>query len=87
MATRKLSPRMPRAEARALVDLYATWPVVQVDASLIVAASALEEEHRLSFWDALIVEAACRGGASVLYSEDMQGGRRIGGVEIRNPFR
>jgi len=86
VATRKLDPPMPRREAREVVDAYAAWPVVQVDASLILAASALEERHQLSFWDALIIEAARRGGARRLVSEDLQGGRRIAGLVIENPF-
>ena len=86
VVTRKFDPPMPRREARTLVDAYAAWPVVQVGPSLIVAASALEEQHSLSFWDALILEAARRAGASRLVSEDLQHGRRIAGFVITNPF-
>jgi len=86
VVTRKFDPPLPRREARALIDAYAAWPLVRVDAPLIVAASALEEQHSLSFWDALIVEAARRGGASRLVSEDLQHGRRIAGLVIANPF-
>jgi predicted nucleic acid-binding protein len=86
VATRKLKPPMTRREARSIVDAYAAWAVVQVDPTLIVAASALEERHKLAFWDALIIEAARRGGAKRLVSEDLQGGRRIAGLVIENPF-
>jgi predicted nucleic acid-binding protein len=86
VATRKFAPPMSRHEAGAVVDAYAAWPVVQVDPTLIVAASLLEERHRLSFWDALILEAARRAGASRLVSEDLQAGRRIAGLVIENPF-
>jgi predicted nucleic acid-binding protein len=40
----------------------------------------------VSFWDALIVEAARRAGAVRLVSEDLQAGRRIAGIGIENPF-
>jgi predicted nucleic acid-binding protein len=86
VATRKLDPPMRRAAARELVALYGEWPVVQVDVALVVSASELEERHALSFWDALIVEAARRAGATRLLTEDLQQGRRIGGVSIENPF-
>lgn len=86
VATRKFDPPLPRREAREVVDAYATWPVVQVDAALIMAASALEEGHQLSFWDAMIIEAARRGGAGRLVSEDLQAGQRIAGLVIENPF-
>jgi predicted nucleic acid-binding protein len=86
VATRKFDPAMSRREAREIVAAYGEWPVVEVDVPLIIAASVLEERNRLSFWDALIVEAAGRAGASTLLSEDLQAGRRIRGLKIENPF-
>jgi predicted nucleic acid-binding protein len=86
VATRKFDPPMSRREAREIVTLYGQWPTVQIDVPLIVAASTLEERHRLSFWDSLIIEAAIRSGAARLLTEDLQTGRRIGGVRIENPF-
>jgi predicted nucleic acid-binding protein len=86
VATRKLRAPMRRTTARRIVALYAAWPVVQVDPLLILAASELEERHTLSFWDALVVEAARRAGATRLLTEDLQPGRTIGGVTIENPF-
>ena len=86
VTTRKLDPPMPRAAARELVVIYSTWPVVQVDVPLVLAASGLEERHSLSFWDAVVVEAARRAGAARLVTEDLQPGRDIGGVTVENPF-
>jgi predicted nucleic acid-binding protein len=86
VATRKFDPPMPRGAARVLVALYAAWPVARVDVPLVLAASELEERHRLSFWDALVVEAARRAGATRLVTEDLQPGRQIAGVWIENPF-
>ena len=50
------------------------------------AALALARDHDLSFYDALIVAAAIEAGCDTLWSEDMQHGRVIGGLTIRNPF-
>jgi predicted nucleic acid-binding protein len=86
VATRKLQPPIPREEARAIVAAYGEWCDVATEPQLIVAASRLEEEHSLSFWDALIVQAAIRAGASRLVSEDLQDGRRFGTLTIENPF-
>ena len=87
VATRKFDPPMTQSAARELVGVYAAWPVVQVDTALILTASELEERYRLSFWDALVVEAARRAGATRLLTEDLQDGLLIGGVRIENPFR
>lgn len=86
VVTQKFDPPMPRKAAREIIHAYAAWPVVEIDVPLILAASALEERHTLSFWDALIVEAARRSGASRVVSEDLQSGRRMAGLTIENPF-
>ncbi len=86
VATRKFDPPLQRAAAREIVALYSTWPTVQVDVALIMAASKLEERHSVSFWDALIVEAARRAGATRLLTEDLQAGHQLGGIRIDNPF-
>jgi predicted nucleic acid-binding protein len=86
VTTRKFDPPMRRSAAREVVALYGEWPIVQVDVALILAASKLQERHAFSFWDALVVEAARRCGATRLLTEDLQAGRRIGGISIENPF-
>jgi predicted nucleic acid-binding protein len=86
VTTRKFDPPMRRGAAREIVALYGEWPIVQVDVALILAASKLQERHTFSFWDALVVEAARRCGAARLLTEDLQAGRRIGGISIENPF-
>lgn len=86
VVTRRFRPPLPRPEARELVAAYGEWHVVSIDVPLIIAASGLEQRHRLSFWDALIVTGAQRAGATRLVSEDLQPGRRIADLRIENPF-
>jgi len=86
VSTRKLRPPLARNQARSIVAAYADWCQVVSSPDLIVAASTLEEEHTLAFWDALIVEAALRASATVLASEDLQHGRRFGDLRVENPF-
>jgi len=75
VVTRKFEPAFSKAKARDVVDAYSGWPTVVIDPSLIVAASLLEERHKLSFWDALIVEAARVAGAATLLTEDSTAAR------------
>jgi predicted nucleic acid-binding protein len=86
VVTRKFKPPMPRAKARAIVAAYGEWCHIATEPQLIVAASRLEEEHTLSFWDALIVQAAIQAGTDRLVSEDLQHGRRFGSLPIENPL-
>jgi len=65
---------------------FAALDVVVVEPPRIHAAIALVREHRLSFWDALVVECARFRGCSRLLSEDLQDGREFGRLRIENPF-
>ncbi|HOX17067.1 MAG TPA: PIN domain-containing protein [Spirochaetales bacterium] len=80
---RPLTPAACSAYLRAaLFPICAVWP------SPALMESALDV-HALSGWhwyDSLIVASALEAGCGILYSEDLQAGRRIRGLEIRNPF-
>lgn len=84
--TRKIARPIERSAARMLLDLYATWPVVAAGPPEIKVASELEERYQLSFWDALIIAAARKGGAAILLTEDLTHGQEIAGVKVVNPF-
>lgn len=86
VATSQQKLAMSHQDARKLVEAYSAWPIVVVEPALILMASRLAEEQRVSFWDALIVEAARVSGATTLLSEDFQHGRTFDEVRIRNPF-
>jgi predicted nucleic acid-binding protein len=86
VATRKFRPAMSFAEAREIVALYGTWPLVQIDLAMIIAATELAEHSSLSLWDALVIEAARRAGATRLITEDLQAGAVINGIRIEDPF-
>ncbi len=84
--TRKVSQRCSSKEALAILEDLTAWPLMVVDYAAIRAAVGLAEQAKLSFWDALVVVAAARTGAGVLYTEDLNDGQEILGVRISNPF-
>ena len=76
-----------RAIDEAIEDvLTVVDPPLALTHDLHVTARALAEDHGLAFYDALIVAAAIEAGCDTLFSEDMQHGRKIGGLAIVNPF-
>jgi predicted nucleic acid-binding protein len=83
-AIRKL--KIPRANAREAVQIYAPWVECPTTPDTILRASDLSESARLSFWDALIVTSAEEVDASELYTEDLNAGQIIAGVKIVNPL-
>lgn len=72
---------------REVVSDYLTWQVVVNGGYSILEALDLEAKYQISFWDALILEAAQVSGAEVLYSEDLSDGQAYGAVRVVNPFR
>lgn len=83
--TRKTSIPLSREDARRIASRYAPW-CVDVSAAEVLAAFRIEDEAKISFWDALIVASASRAGAVRLLTEDLNPGQTIAGVRIENPF-
>lgn len=84
--TRKVSRGCTPEEALAVLDDLTAWPVTVVDYPAIRLAAQLNQQARLSFRDSLVVIAAERSGATVLYTADLHHGQEILGVEVRNPL-
>ena len=83
---RKAAHPIPSDEARKLVEDYLCWPLVINDGTSILGALRLERDFRVSFWDALILDAANRCDAKFLYSEDLSHGQEYGATTVVNPF-
>lgn len=75
-------------EIRQVIGLFASLlEVIPVTPDAAAAALEIAEDTGYSIWDAQIVASAIEAGCRLVYSEDMQHGRRIGELEIRNPFQ
>lgn len=64
--------------------------VVPTNETAVIESIELAGTHRLSFWDAMILQSAINGGCKYLLTEDFSPGTvmKVGGasVEIINPF-
>jgi predicted nucleic acid-binding protein len=85
--TRKLATPLELGVAYEAVRELAVLPAVRVDIPLILSAIPLSQQRQMSFWDALIIRAAIEGGASVLYSEDLQHGQLFDTLTVQNPLQ
>jgi predicted nucleic acid-binding protein len=86
VVTKKIQKPMKISAAREIIGDLLKWEVVVNDGESILSAIDLTLRYRYSFWDAMIIDAAVKGGSTLLYSEDLQDGRSINGLLIRNPF-
>ena len=73
-------------ELRRLIQDYLCWEVIVNTADATIQALDLESRFRISFWDALILQAAETAGAAVVYSDDLSNGQKFGSVRVENPL-
>jgi len=87
LALHKFAIRMTPSDLSEYLDLV-LWPHCAIfpGPEIYRSATTLHSQTQYRFYDCLIVSAALASGASVLLSEDLQEGRVIGGLTIRNPF-
>lgn len=79
--------KLPADFAAARLRFFASFQVVTPTPQLVIEATDLHRLRSLSFWDALIVQAAVTSGCNTLYSGDLNANEVINGVKIVNPFR
>jgi predicted nucleic acid-binding protein len=85
VATRKLG--VDPVNARRKVELFSRLEVVCPDARDLLSGIDLQRLHGISLWDAMILQTAIQARCSVLYTEDLQHGMKVGALRIVNPFR
>jgi predicted nucleic acid-binding protein len=87
VATRKFASPMNEQQAIHYLDTV-LLPLCDVftSADLFKESLSIRAETGFSFYDSLILAAACVTGCKAILTEDMQSGRLIRGVEIQNPF-
>lgn len=83
---RKAVKPLATEQIRSLIEDYLDWEIVVNTQNSIIDALAIENRYQISFWDALIVHAAERSGADILYSEDLSNEQIYGSVRVINPL-
>lgn len=84
--TKKVRTPLPVDEAQARIREFSAWPVFAPTADDIVAAIDIHMKAKIGFWDAMIVLAAAESDCDVLWTEDLNDGQVLRGVQFRNPF-
>lgn len=86
VVTRKLASPLSGSQASAAVAELLRLPVVPIDGELTRTAVSTSLAAQISYWDALIVEAAAAAACDRLLTEDLETGTTIRSVRIENPF-
>ena len=85
--TKKIPKPIDIDLAKGIIEDFLRWDVVVNDGECLLDAIDILVEHNYSFWDSMIIQAAVKGGAELLLTEDLEDGKVVKGVEIRNPYK
>lgn len=69
-----------------VIHSFSFFELVMIDSEMIQEAIDIHVLNKVSFWDALIVAAAERAQCNILWSEDLNAGQLIRGIQIVNPY-
>lgn len=86
VVTRKLAAPLSGEQAKAAVEQLLRFPVAPLDGQLTRDAVTTCQAEQLSYWDALIVEAAIASGCTRLVTEDFGHARQFRSIDVENPF-
>ncbi|MCX6567675.1 MAG: PIN domain-containing protein [Candidatus Aminicenantes bacterium] len=86
-ALRKFAKPLTAADAERYLTVVLE-PLCAVFASIELYHQAIDisERWKYSFYDSLIIASALQADCTILYSEDLQHGQKIGNLRILNPF-
>lgn len=84
--TRKVLRPLPSNKVRNIIRDYLAWHIEINDSVSILVASQIEENYKISFWDALIIAAASKAKVGKILTEDLKSGQMIEGIFIENPL-
>lgn len=85
--TKKIPKPIDIDLAKGIIEDFLKWDVVVNDGESLLDAIDILVEYNYSFWDSMIIQAAVKGGAELLLTEDLEHGKVVKGVEIRNPYK
>ncbi len=86
IVTRTIPKPLKSNAAKEIINDLLKWEVVINDGESILSAIDIHLRHKYSFRDSMIIDAALKGGAEVLYSEDLMDGQTVNSITIKNPL-
>lgn len=84
--TQKVPRPLDKEHARKIILILSEWKVHIPDVKDVFRATEIQDDHKLSFWDAMIIRSAQQLRCDTLFSEDLSDGRLYDTVRVKNPF-
>lgn len=84
--TKKASTPLPPETAVKIISALGEWTHHVPDVRDVIEAVSFQQKYGISFWDAMIVNSACKTGCGILWTEDFNSGQMYENVTVYNPF-
>jgi predicted nucleic acid-binding protein len=84
--TRKVAKTIDPEVAVERLKSLTRWHVHSPLPDDVIAAATLSRRHQLSFWDAMIIRSAAELRCDTLWTEELNDGQAVEGVQLSNPF-
>jgi predicted nucleic acid-binding protein len=78
---------LSRVEIDQWLAQFSLFPIQPIDADIVKRGVFFAHRYVIKHWDAMLVAAAERLGAPLLYTEDLSHEQFYGSVQVINPFR
>lgn len=69
------------------LEVFSELPAVSPDPNLVKRGLEIKQRYQIQFYDAMMIAAAEKVGASRIYSEDLNDSQLYCGVRAVNPFK
>ncbi len=86
VATQKIALPLSSDQALEYLNYLSIMEIVKPDYEMVVTAVHIHKRFQISFWDAMIIQAAASARCDTILSEDLQDGFKINGLRVLNPF-
>ena len=86
VTTQKITKPLQQDTALRILRDLMQWRLHTPIAEDVLGAIGLQQQHGVSFWDAMILWSAQQLGCGILWSEDLSEGQEYGNLRVLNPF-
>ena len=86
VTTKKIIKPLAKDTALRILRDLTQWRLHAPIAEDVLGAISLQQQHNMSFWDAMILWSAQQLGCSILWSEDLSESQDYGDLRVLNPF-
>jgi len=66
---------------------FREFPIQPIDIEIVARGVQVSRRYQIRHWDSMLIAAAERLGAPILYTEDLNHEQHYGCVQVINPFR